>query len=254
MQELDLSLHDTAAARLSGAAADYADGAVVPPHRHARCQLLATLQGVVEVRTPAARWLIPPDRAICLPPDTDHELLMRGAVRVRCLYLAPEVRPDLQQAPGVIAVSALLREIIAELALLSTDIETGRRGQLLSELLLEELDRPADAAYLLPWPQDGRIARVCQQLLDQPALNLTAQQWAGQLAMSLRTFHRHFERQTGMRFGRWRQQARLLHALEALNRGQAVLQTALDCGYDSHSAFTVAFRRHFGFTPSTARA
>lgn len=235
---------------LSGAAADYDDGAVVPAHRHARCQLLATLQGVVEVRTPMSRWLIPPDKAICLPPDMDHELLMRGAVRVRCLFLAPHVRPDLQQAPGVIAVRPLLRELIAELACLAEDNATGRRAQLLSELLLDELDQPTQDAYRLPWPDDARILRVCRQLLEQPALDLTAEQWAAELAMSLRTFHRHFERQTGMRFGRWRQQARLLHALQALTRGQPVLQTALACGYDSHSAFTSAFRKHFGFAPS----
>jgi AraC-like DNA-binding protein len=68
--------------------------------------------------------------------------------------------------------------------------------------------------------------------------------------MSSKTFHRHFQRSTGVTFGRWRQQARLLLSLEALAQGLPVLQVALQHGYDSQSAFAAAFRRQFGVTPS----
>ena len=49
--------------------------------------------------------------------------------------------------------------------------------------------------------------------------------------------------------GRWRQQARLLHALGLLAHGQLVTAIALDVGYDSPSAFIAAFSTAFGTTP-----
>ena len=68
--------------------------------------------------------------------------------------------------------------------------------------------------------------------------------------MSAKTFHRHFLRGTGMTFGRWRQQQRLMFSLPALLNGAPVLQVALDSGYDSHSAYATAFRKCFGMPPS----
>ena len=69
--------------------------------------------------------------------------------------------------------------------------------------------------------------------------------------MSPKTFHRRFLSSTGITFGRWRQQARLLLSLEALAEGQPVLQVALQHGYESQSAFAAAFRRQFGVAPSS---
>lgn len=53
-----------------------------------------------------------------------------------------------------------------------------------------------------------------------------------------------------MTFGRWRQQARLLAALQRLAAGDKVVDVALDMGYGSPSAFATMFRRQFGVPPS----
>ena len=53
-----------------------------------------------------------------------------------------------------------------------------------------------------------------------------------------------------MTFGQWRQQARLLRALELLAHGEKVLDVALALGYDSPSAFATMFKRQFACTPS----
>jgi AraC-like DNA-binding protein len=49
--------------------------------------------------------------------------------------------------------------------------------------------------------------------------------------------------------GSRRQKARLLHALSLISSGSSVTGAALDCGYDSTSAFIAAFKRQFGATP-----
>ena len=64
---------------------------------------------------------------------------------------------------------------------------------------------------------------------------------------------RLFQSETGLSFGAWRQQARLLEAMGRLGSGAPVTQVALDLGYDSVSAFSAMFRRAAGASPSAYR-
>jgi AraC-like DNA-binding protein len=52
-----------------------------------------------------------------------------------------------------------------------------------------------------------------------------------------------------MSFGRWRQQARLQFAVRRLAEGAAVGTIALECGYESPSAFVSMFKQALGTTP-----
>ncbi len=70
------------------------------------------------------------------------------------------------------------------------------------------------------------------------------------MSTSVRTLERLFQKETGMTFGKWRQQLRLLHALRLLAGGRPVTAVALDVGYDSPSAFIAAFKGFFGTTPA----
>ncbi len=68
--------------------------------------------------------------------------------------------------------------------------------------------------------------------------------------MDVKTIQRHFSSELGMTFGQWRQQARLLAAMERLAVGDKVIDVALAMGYDSPSAFTSMFKRQLGQTPA----
>ena len=70
---------------------------------------------------------------------------------------------------------------------------------------------------------------------------------------SLRTLQRLFPSQTGLALDAWRQKARLIQAVADLSAGAPVTTTAMDCGYDSVSAFIAAFKRQFGVTPGRYR-
>ena len=74
--------------------------------------------------------------------------------------------------------------------------------------------------------------------------------WADKLQITAKTIQRLFAKETGMTFGQWRQQSRLLRALERLATGEKVLDVAIQLGYESPSAFTTMFKRQFGRTPS----
>lgn len=251
MPSRDFQTHETARVIVTGVARDYAAGETVAPHRHDRCQLLYAIDGVLRVETPAGRWVVLPSRAVWLRPGVEHRLRMRGPVRVRSVFVDARRARGLPAEDGVIPVSPLLRALIAELARLGLAAEDTRRGRLLAALLREELRAPMDLAFHLPWPAEGRMAPVCAALMDDgPGRDWEAGRWARELAMSLKTFHRHFRRQTGLSFGQWRLRARLLSSLQGLVGGQPILHVALACGYESHSAYTLAFRRQFGMAPS----
>ena len=242
--------HSASSSWMTGVAADYPAGFEVDFHRHARGQLLYALDGVMVVEASTGRWIVPPTTAVWLRPGVEHRLLMRTAVRVRSVLLVPKAARRLPATDCVLRVSPLLRELIAEAAALGLQVCGTPRGKLVAALLVEELRQPHALPFHLPWPADERMAAVCRAITGGPAPPASATAWAQSLAMSTKTFHRHFAKHTGMTFGQWHRQARLLAAMDAIVRGLPLMQVALDCGYESHSAFTQAFRRQFGAPPS----
>jgi hypothetical protein len=64
---------------------------------------------------------------------------------------------------------------------------------------------------------------------------------------------RLFPAETGLTLDARRQKARLIWAVGRMSAGAGVTATALDCGYDSPSAFIAAFRRQFGVTSDRNR-
>ncbi len=83
---------------------------------------------------------------------------------------------------------------------------------------------------------------------------MSAADAAGAAAMSVRSLHRWFPALTGYRFADYVRKRHLTRALEELEASDAsVLEIALRSGYDSHEAFTRAFRREYGLPPRRFR-
>jgi AraC-like DNA-binding protein/mannose-6-phosphate isomerase-like protein (cupin superfamily) len=229
---------------------DYPSGTSTGSHAHPRSQLLYAIEGVMIVRSAGGAWVVPPNRAVWLVAGLDHEVRMCGAVKIRTIFVDPHAAPDLPKANCVIGVSPLLRELIVAAMGVPLDYESDTRDDRLMRLLLDEL-REVDVLPLhLPLPHDARLRSICETLIAQPDDVSTAEHWARQLQVTPKTIHRLFSRETGMTFGPWRQQARLLFALERLAQGERIIDVALDSGYASQSAFTTMFRKHFGMPPS----
>src|SRR5579883_2896496 len=93
-------------------AKDFPDGSRVAPHRHRRAQLVFAARGVMVVWTPQGTWVVPPNRAVWMPAETEHSIRSRGNVEMRTLYIRADVAAALPRACCVVAVSPLLRELI----------------------------------------------------------------------------------------------------------------------------------------------
>jgi AraC-like DNA-binding protein/quercetin dioxygenase-like cupin family protein len=231
-------------------AAFYPHGTHIETHRHRRAQLLYAIEGVMQVTSATGAWVVPPTRGVWLEPGLDHAVQMSGDVKMRTVFVEPTAAAGLRAGTGVVDVPPLLRELIVAAIDVPLDYAPGSRDDHLMQLILAELNAVPRLPLYLPWPNDARLQAVCDAILTAPDDHRTIGAWAEQLGVSEKTLYRWFSRETGLTFGRWRQQARLLLALKRLAHGEKILSVALDHGYTSQSAFTAMFKRHFGVVPS----
>ena len=216
-------------------------------HSHPWGQVTYALDGVVRVTVGKSTWIVPPQRAIWIPPLAVHEVATLEKARLRALYVFADTAPFQGPECEVLEVSALLRELIVALAM----ADAGEpRESMLSSLILDELSRSTTLPIRVALPDDKRLKALCEMLIAEPASPLTLDEWAIQVGASARTLARLFERELGMRFGQWRQQVRLAHAAPLIARGIPLSHVAAELGYASQSAFSAMFKKTFGQSPS----
>ena len=229
--------------------ATYSSGFVIHPHRHAAHQLLFASSGAMTVTGDRTSWMIPPGRAVLIAAGVAHAIRMWGEVAMRSLYFPVAVPVCEADTCRVISVSPLLRELIlrmAALAALDSRVETDAR---LLAVLIDELAIAQIEPLLLPLPADTRALAAADCVLASPADGTTAETLARRCGLSVRTLERLFRAETGMRFGLWRQKARLLESVRVLVESGSVTDAALEAGYSSVSAYIAAFKQTFGHTP-----
>lgn len=106
------------------------------------------------------------------------------------------------------------------------------------------------ALFTAPAMPKARGARaVAEELIRDPALDRTVQQWATWAHSSPRTLRRDFPADTGLTFEQWRLHCRLTAAVEFLAAGYDVDQVAARVGFASRNGLTRAFKQQFGPTP-----
>jgi AraC-like DNA-binding protein len=216
-------------------------------HVHPDHQLAWAATGVVSVVTPASVRVLPPTQAMWIPGGTEHDVIATRPAELYCLYLEPEDGPQGWDAPSVVAVSPLVRELLLHLS-----GQCGRTAApLTAHLLLFELLQPLSTrSHRVPMPADSRALGVASGLLADPCDDRSLADWGRLVGASARTLARLFVAETGLTFMEWRIQARLHASLVPLAAGEPVMNVSNRVGYASTSAFVAAFRRQFGSTPA----
>ncbi|UWF47469.1 helix-turn-helix transcriptional regulator [Pseudomonas sp. N3-W] len=216
-------------------------------HRHARGQLLFARQGCTRITLAQQLCLLPPSRAAWIPPGVVHRAVMQQSVDYRSIWLTPALCADLPQQVCVIEVSPLLRAVLEPMAAadFDTDWQQGKHAHLLG-LCLSEIADAAQQPMLLPLPRDKRLAPL---LATPEQLPPELQVLERQIGASGRTIGRIFQRETGMSYQQWRQQWRLMRAMELLTIGRNIGYCAFELGFASDSAFIAFFKDMTGITP-----
>lgn len=226
-----------------------APGERIGAHRHDDHQIVYAGSGVLTVTTDAGTWFAPGTRAIWVPAGCVHAHRAHGHLALHLLGLPRDTNPLGLDAPTVLAVGPLLRELILAYTRGPHD-DTPERLRLRA-VLLDQLRASPQQPVQLPAPEDPRLVAVCDVLRRDPADARTLADLAGAAGAGERTLSRLFRRELGMTFPQWRTQLRLYHALRMLADGVPVTAVAHRCGWSSASAFIDAFRRAFGHTPGT---
>jgi len=220
----DLSDH---AVPVQPLARTYPRGLYVEPHSHDWGQLLYAMSGVMWVETPREALVVPPQRAVWLPPGVEHGIRVVSDLQMRNIYLRPALAATLDSQVQVIEVGGLLRELIVTL------VDQGDDG---------------DTAYY-DAVVDRRLINACQAVMAAPSLEIPFEQHAEAAGASVRTLARLFQNHLGMGFAEWRRQVQLATAVAELIQGQSVSGIARSLGY-SPSSFSDMFRRELGVAPS----
>lgn len=231
-------------------AADMRPGRRVLPHSHDWGQLAYASQGVLAVYTDQGSWVVPPERAVWIPHDTIHEVYSPHGSKWRALHLDNDFAYGMPDTCCVISVSTLLREMLVHAATLPREYDLEGADGRMMQVLMDQIRLAPTVPLHLPMPQDTRLRRITETLIQDPGDDRPLEDLARQAGASSRTLARLFSKELGMTFRQWRSQCRLMASMERLAGGEPVTNVALDLGYDSPSAFIAMFKRTLGKPPA----
>ena len=230
----------------------------VEPHSHPWAQVAMSSTGVIRMSAADSTYIVPPSRALWIPPDVEHVVTVLEDAEIRTLYVHPAAR-FLQDCGApcalwpqcrVLEVSNLLRELVAQLSTEPGSGPASERDTCLAALILDELRRAAPVRLGVDLPADKRLRALCEAMLDQPARWTTLEGWASDAGASARTVARLFRSELGTSFAQWRQQVLLSRAVTLAARKMPMASIAAELGYASASAFSAMVRRSVGAPPS----
>lgn len=225
------------------------DAVCAAPHAHPRAQVIFSSRGVMRVITQKNTWLVPLAQAVWVPTQTEHQVCFPGAVSIRNLFIDPLAAAPLPDQCVVFNVTPLLRELILRAGEADENYTPDSPTARLMQVILDELQNIEPAPLNLPMSSDPRLRKVMDALIRAPDDSRTLEEWAQTAGAAARTLARLFLQETGMTFGAWRAQLRLLEAIDRLSQGQSVTRVAFDLGYQNLSAFIAMFRKTLGTTP-----
>jgi AraC-like DNA-binding protein len=218
-------------------------------HRHRKSQIILVQRGALSCEVEGGLWIVPPRSAIWIPGGALHAIKTSGPLEGYGAFVEPEAGGRLRATCCAIAVTPLLRELLTRSATLPALYPEGGAETRLMSVLLDELAAAEVEDLHLPMPKDARLRKMIDLMMAAPADRSLMEVWAKRVGMSERTLGRLILRETGMSFGRWRQQLAILLAVKWLAGGASIKQVAADLGYETAPSFVTMFRKVLGTSP-----
>lgn len=232
----------------------------IDPHQHPWGQVAFSITGVIRLTAGRGTYIVPPSRAVWIPPHVEHVVSVVEDAELRTLYIHQDddhCGPDGPAAADspwrdcrVLEVSNLMRELVMQLTVAPGELAATAREHHLSALVLDELRRAKPVPLGVPLPQDKRLLALCESVIADPGRWATLDDCARGTGASPRTVARLFRSELGTTFLQWRQQVLLAKALAMAARRVPMAVISAELGYASPSAFTAMVRRSVGAPPS----
>ncbi|KDM93161.1 AraC family transcriptional regulator [Photobacterium galatheae] len=216
-------------------------------HQHRKGQILYAPQGCMTFALEHAICILPPTKAVWIPPQTAHRAVMTNVVAYRSLYFDGTVY-DGPEEITMIEVNDLLKALMNRMAFWPWDKPEAEMVKT-TALFWEEFYLAKRHDYQLPVPVDARLNLFRTQIMQDTFLAPSASSLAESVGLSPKTVTRIFKADTGMSYQDWRQQWRLLKAIELLSSGMLVADVSVWLEFSSDSAFIAFFKQQTGKTP-----
>ena len=225
-------------------------------HFHDVHEIEYACRGLVEVTTAAGHYLLPPHQAAWIPAGLRHRTTLNAGARTLAVLLEPRLVSRPGDRVRVIAVSALLREMLLHSARWPISrTESGPQAesffQTLGHVVAEALEgeRPLN----LPVSADPLVAAAAD-FTGTHLAGVTVGEVARAVRVSERTLRRRFHAGLGMSWRTYLLRARVLRAMAMLAEAdRSVLEVAIAVGFGDVGAFARSFARHCGEAPSAYR-
>lgn len=219
-------------------------------HSHAESQLVFQVRGELTCEASNALWIVPPQSALWVPGGVSHRIRGRAPLEGYSLFVDPRAGANLPRECCAVSVSTLFRELLFRLAARPAHYDLDGPDARLVAVLLDELAAAKVENHRLPMPTEPRLRRLVEAMVANPADTSTAEAWARRVGIGERTLHRRLVKETGLGFGRWRQQLHITLAIQRMARGASVQEVATELGYGSASSFVTMFRKALGTSPA----
>jgi AraC-like DNA-binding protein/quercetin dioxygenase-like cupin family protein len=225
-------------------------GMELAKHAHRKAELILTLRGVVRCEADHGVWIVPPRCAVWIPDNVLHSATFAGSVEVYVLLVEPNAAPTMPKQCCTLSISPLLERLLLHVTQMPVLYDVDGADGRIAKVLLDQLSLAPVEKLNFPMPVDAKLRKVAAAMMADPSDRATIDDWGRRMAVAPRTLTRALKRETGMSFGRWRQQLHILIALQRLDQGASVQSVALDLGYEGASAFVTMFRKALGKPPA----
>jgi AraC-like DNA-binding protein len=224
-------------------------------HSHDLHQLEYAFEGVAQVETADAHYLLPPRQAAWIPAGVEHCTTLTR-VRTVSVFFDPAFGLRAHDRVRIIAVAPVIREMMLyarrwPIGRLSSEPVADRFFAALGALVEESLDD--ELPLRLPVSRHPLVA-AAMRYANAHLADATLTGACAAAATSERSLRRAFQAQAGMPWRQYLLESRLLRAMALLAEPEhPVLAAATAVGFDSPGGFTRAFHRYTGETPLAYR-
>lgn len=249
-KDLDFAPEDVPRAVVAVGGYMITKGAELAMHKHRKAELILTLRGVVRCEADQGVWIVPPRCAVWIPGNVPHSVTFAGNVEVYVLFVEPDAALALPRQCSTLSISPLLERLLLYVTEMPVLYDVDGADGRIATVLLDQLSLAPVEKLNFPMPVDAKLRKIAAAMMANPSDRATIDEWGRRMVVAPRTLTRALKRETGMSFGRWRQQLHILIALQRLDQGASVQAVALNLGYEGASAFVTMFRKALGKPPA----
>jgi AraC-like DNA-binding protein len=147
----------------------------------------------------------------------------------------------------ILVATPLLYAVIERLAELEINSCPVRASY--EDVAAEEILRDLDAAEAAQIPRSTQLQLWALRFIEDPRVTVSIEDAADAARMSVRSFTRHFKRETGEDFRTWKRRTLTNKAKAMLYVGRTVSEVSSELAYENVSSFIAMFKEATGKTP-----